>query len=1150
MHAPACSAHRAWLLRSSVAVLGALALSMVVAAPALAGGWWRVSSRAAPSFLAPGGKATIILTASNVGDTGVLGSNTPVSVRDVLPAGLEATAIKGAPAFEEVEEGHQMSCDLATLTCTSAPETLPPFQALDVEIQVNVKPGATTGELNKLNVQGGEQEDRPGVQPPGASLEQPITVNGSATPFGVEDNGYALSPEEEGGAPDTSAGSHPFQLTTTLNLNQAVEKVGEFELVAAAPALPKDLSFNLPPGLIGDPLGVAQCPSVDFLAITPGALNGCQPESAVGVVLVTLDEPAQFHNITRAVPLWNLEPANGEPARFGFEVLKVPVVLDTAVRSRGDYGVTVSVNDAPQAAQILASEVTIWGVPGEASHDSSRGWACLLGGVYFNHEKPCQPPNPHSNTAFLTLPTSCTGPVKSTVEGHSWPLKTLAGEAGQIFALDGSSTEDTLPGMHGCEQVPFSPSIKLEGETHAADTPTGLKADVHVPQQGTLEGGALSEADVRTSTVTLPEGVLLSPSSANGLQACSQQQIGYEGPPGTDLLAEGAPQPLRFSSEPAHCPDASKVGTVRVHTPLLEHELEGAVYLAAQNDNPFGSLLALYVVAEDPFSGIRVKLAGEGKLNGQTGQLTTSFVTTPQVPFEDFQLQFPGGPRASLTTPPVCGSYQTAAIFTPWTGTAPVQSLSTAGEFDITSGPGGSSCANPQPFAPTFQAGSANAQAGAFAPFTLQITRPDSNQPLTGVAVHLPPGAAAMLSTIKQCSEPQASAGECGPESLIGTATATSGLGPDPYAVTGGRVYITGPYAGAPFGLTIVTPAVAGPFNLGNVIVRSTINVDPSTAAVTISSGLPTIVQGHGMPSSGIPLQLQSIAVDVDRPNFEFNPTSCNPMQVTGLLSGGQGAQAQVSSPFQVGGCAGLPFKPAFAIFTQGQTSKTNGASLTVRVTSTKGQANIAKTVLTLPQVLPARLTTLQKACVAATFEANPAACPEGSVVGSATVHTPVLSRPLTGPAYLVSHGNAAFPDVEFVLQGEGITLILDGQTDIKHGITTSTFNAVPDAPVETFEAVLPEGPHSALGATSSLCGQALSAPTLITGQNGQLIRQTTKITVTGCQAGKATRAQLLAKALAACRKKYKHDHHKRISCERQARKHYAAKKAGQKTRR
>ncbi len=549
-------------------MLPAAALVLVVGVgSASATAWWRVRSRSAPTVLRPGQTAAITISATNLGDTGVNATSRPVTISDVLPPGLQATSIVGAPAFHK-EASYLMSCELSTLTCTSKPEVFPAFEQLQVTISVNVLSGANDGELNEVSVRGGEQEDEPGTMAREVSASRPLKVGESATPFGVEENGYSLIPENEGGSLDTQAGSHPFQLTTTLNLNQTLEHPRE---LASAPGLPKNLAFNLPPGLIGDPQAVPACPLVDFLAISEADTNACDPRSAIGVAVVTLDEPLRFGDITRAVPLWNLEPAHGEPARLGFEVIKVPVVLNTSARTGGDYGVSVSVSEAPESVQLLSSEVTIWGAPGEAAHNPSRGWACLLGGVYVNHAAPCQDASQSPPGAFLTLPTACTGPLLSSVEGESWPLQTLSSEPGEIFSLTG---EAPVTGFRECAVPPFEPRLGITSSTRAANSPTGLTATVHIPQQFTIQAtGGLGEADLKDTTVTLPEGVQVSPSAANGLQACSQSEIGYEGQPPNDPLAPGAGEPLRFSQAPAACPEASKVGTVRVKTPLLEHEL-------------------------------------------------------------------------------------------------------------------------------------------------------------------------------------------------------------------------------------------------------------------------------------------------------------------------------------------------------------------------------------------------------------------------------------------------------------------------------------------------------------------------------------------------------------------------------------------------
>jgi hypothetical protein len=652
---------------------------------------------------------------------------------------------------------------------------------------------------------------------------------------------------------------------------------------------------------------------------------------------------------------------------------------------------------------------------------------------------------------------------------------------------------------------------------------------------------------VRDTTIALPQGVTLNPSAANGLEGCSEAQVGYAG-------LNQATQTHEFNTDPVACPDSSKVGKVRIKTPLLSHELEGGVYLASpapngeEGHNPFNSLIALYVVAEDPVSGVLVKLAGEGHLDEGTLRISTSFNNTPQVPFEELSLHLFGGPRASVTTPSTCGTFATNGVFIPWSGPEELSVYSPAEHFSITSSANGSECpAAGLPFSPGFLAGSGTQEAGAFTSFNLELSRRDGDQALSGLSMHLPPGIAALLSSVELCTDAQAAASVCPPGSEVGHATAIAGLGSEPYVQEGGRVFVTERYGDAPFGLEIVTPANAGPFDLGYVTVRSKLYVDPNNASVTIvSDPLPTQIRG-------IPLQLKRVLVTVDRPGFEFNPTSCAPMSIEGTITGAEGASAGMSNPFQVGDCGALPFSPQLTASAVGQGSKAEGTTFAVTVrsggTNSSGvaQAGIAKVQLQLPKQLSSRLPTLQKACTDAVFNANPASCDEGSVIGYATIHTPVLKNPLTGPAYLVSHGGAAFPDVEFVLQGEGIKLVLDGQTDIKGELTYSRFESTPDAPFTVFETVLPAGLHGVLtpnvpeSKRFSLCGETLTMPTTMIAQNGSRIEQDTKVQVTGCgevrsaKVSKLTLQQKLKRALSSCRHKYKHSKHSRVTCERRA---------------
>ncbi len=866
------------------------------------------------------------------------------------------------------------------------------------------------------------------------------------------------------GSPDTQAGSHPYALTAALHLKTTFNAAGK----PASDGSVKDIEVNSPAGLVGDPNATLKC-TPDQLS-KQGGPESCPTGSQVGIAIVSLT--VSQGNINFPVPVFNMVAAAGRPLTLGFNVSGVNVFTDAKLRSGSDYGVSVLSHDVSAALPFTGIVLTLWGVPADPSHDAQRCWE--------PNETTLTCSEPHSADIpvkpFLTLPTSCAGPQATTVSADSW-------ENPGVFVQDSFLTHDNSGnpiGNDGCNRLGFTPTIVAQPDTAAASTPTGLHVDLHLPQSENPEG--LAESHLKNAVVTLPVGMSVNPSAADGLQSCSLAQIALSSP------------------EPAACPDASKVGSVEADTPLIDHPLQGSVFLAAQNENPFGSLLGIYIVVSDPQTGIVVKVPADVVLDPVTGQLRAIVQNSPQLPFEDLKLDFFGGSRAALVTPGSCGTFTTTSDLTPWS-TPDIADASPSDSFTIASGANGAACGSG--FAPGFSAGTVNNQAGAFSPFNVSIARGDQEQSLGGIAVTTPPGLLGILKGVERCGEPQASQGACGAGSLIGHASAAAGAGPDPFDVGGGQVFLTGPYKGAPFGLSIVVPAVAGPFNLGNVVVRSAIDVDPHTARISIASDpLPTILQG-------IPLLIKRVNVTVDRPGFMFNPTSCAPLSVDGTLTSAQGASAQVSSHFEAANCAVLPFKPSFKVSTQAATSKKGGASLDVKVGSSQGQANIGKVAVSLPKQLPSRLTTIQQACTEAAFAANPASCPAGSNIGIATATTPVLASPLTGPAYLVSHGGAAFPDLVVILQGEGVTLELVGSINIKHGVTSSAFDSVPDAPIGSFELKLPEGPHSALAAVlpakakRNLCGTSLTMPTTITGQNGAQVKQSTKIAVTGCTKAK-----------------------------------------------
>ena len=947
--------------------------------------------------------------------------------------------------------------------------------------------------------------------------------------FGVKS--FEVSFLNEDGTPDTQAGSHPYEFLNTIEFNShymPLESNADSTYVREPDGTMRDLTVDLPPGLVGDPNATAKKCTLSKLFEEKGVVQtpegGCPPESLIGHFKAKWD-PHLFGYDEFDEPVYNMAAPRGVALQLGINYSKTDVFIDNGLLAGGDYPVQATVVGAPPEAPLLRTQLTLSGVVGSGS----------------------------TRKAFLTLPTGCHGPLRSTIEMDSYEEP---GHWVHEEALTRNSVGAPVS-LTGCSKLVFLPTISVVPDTTDASTSSGLTVDVHVPQGAASNPAGLAESSLRDTTVALPEGVSINPAGADGLEACSSDRnalaAGALGGPGDQIGFLGAEQ-LNKAYEPgvetdtftpeianplqpgvSFCPDGSKIGTVKIKTPLLEHELEGSVYLAAQNTNPFGSLVAMYIVAEDPFSGSLIKLAGEVKLS-DTGQIVTTFKNTPDLPFEDLELHFFGGERAPLSTPSRCGTYTTHASFVPWDGNGPVEASSS---FQIASGPNGSPCPGARlPFSPSLTGGATNVNAGAFSPLTLTMSRKDGEQNLQSVEAKLPPGLSGILSNIELCREPQANLGECPPNSLIGETTISVGVGGAPYSVAGGKFYLTGPYNGsggctvgstgcAPFGITFEVPAKAGPFDLKRnsanpagedpcdcVIVRGKIEVNPITAAITITSDPPGSPDAIPTSIEGIPLEIQHVNAITTRGDFQFNPTNCNKMEVTGTIHSSENMTDTIGVPFQVTNCAVLGFKPGLKVSTSGKTSRANGASLSVKLTYPKApfgsQANIRSVKVDLPKQLPSRLTTLQKACPAKTFEANPAGCSAASIVGHGKAITPLIPVPLTGPAYFVSYGGAKFPELVVVLQGYGVTLDLHGETFIsKAGITSSTFHTVPDAPVGSFELNLPQGKYSALAANGNLCKSKLAMPTAFVAQNGMEIHESTKIGVTGCpKSKKATKTK------------------------------------------
>jgi hypothetical protein len=1104
-----------------VCVLGVFSASALAVAP---GTGWQAFSSVYPTNLPPGGSGKIQVGLMN---TGALPSAGAITVVDTLPPGLTATQAGGmpegrpvilTPEEEEFEFGGarwictgngsgERNIEGATvITCVSDPTFLPslpkgsgretePVERLGIAI--NVQEGASGKPSNRIMISGGGAART-------TSVSDPLTISSSIPGFGFA--GWDVWFTNADGSPTTQAGSHPYEATFAVGFN-------ELSNVTLAGGEPRNLQSELPPGLFGDPNAVPRC--------TRSQLDGqqCPPQTQIGVdaaglggTFASTEGPGAFERL----PVYNMVPPPGVVAEFAFSILGLHAFFDVGVRSGGGYGLVAHVNNLPEAT-VNENVLTLWGVPADPAHDfQRRGPGCgqevegCSSGII---------PKP-----FLTMPTSCVGPQAFTIRGlGTWSDPDARAEA-TVLTHDDNATP---VGFTGCEHLSFEPSLSAVPDTSQADTATGLAVDLRIPQEALTLPQGLVAATLKDPKVTLPEGIVINPGQAAGLVACQPEQANVQG--------EG----------PQSCPAASKVGTVKVKTPLLEgaleSELQGDVYVLQSNPP---NLQILVTASGD---GIYLKLVGDVHLDEATGQITTTFSEAPELPFTDFKLTFDGGAQAALVTPSGCGAYTTSSQFTPWS-TPFGEDVLTSSSFSITSGPGGGACPSPPPFTPSMTAGVMSDQAGGYTDFSLLLQNGDGQQRVSRFQLKTPRGLSGMISQVPLCGEPQAAQGSCSAASQIGHAIVTSGPGAHPLVIPQpGQpqvpIFLTGPYKGAPFGLSIATPVIAGPFNLGTVVTRAKIEVDPHTAQITVTTDpLPQIIVG-------VPTHLRSIYSVIDRPGFMFNPTNCDQQEFTGTGISAESVSAPIASRFQLGSCRNLAFKPKFTASTRGDgQQKGKGASLTVRVASRQGpnsnpavvsEANISKVDVSLPLALPARLTTLQKACTESQFAANPAGCPAASNVGTAVARTPVLPVALEGPAYLVSHGGAAFPDLVIVLQGDGVRVDLVGNTQIKKGITFSHFDTVPDAPISSFELKLPEGPFSALAATRNLCASTrtvrvsrrvtrrvhgrlrrvtvkvkrsvpvpLVMPTTITAQNGAVLKQSTKIAVTGCSAAKKKAAK------------------------------------------
>ena len=924
----------------------------------------------------------------------------------------------------------------------------------------------------------------------------------AAAPAQASAAGFGFLPGAEGfdftatnhdGTLAGEAGTHPYQLSATVNFNQGPESPGQPGVPFPAADL-RDMRFELPSGLVGNPSVLSRCTLAQFNTprsspFEKESLSGesCPDKSQVGTVSMT---SALLGGTTRTFGLFNLTPSPGDVAELGTAPFGEPIAFAARVRNvAGEYGLTMEAQNFPQGLAIDGAQITLWGTPWAVSHDGERGNCLKEAEPAFSWAK-CSVGAPKTNRpeAFLTLPPSCTGPLVYSASVDSW-------QAPRHWIDDSSLS----PALTRCDRLHFQTSSFSGPTTNRASSATGFDFNLSVDQEGLLESKegpteheGLAGPQVQKAVVALPEGFTINPSVGAGLGVCTPAQYDSEtatSPPG------------------AGCPNQSKIGTFRVQSPLLVEEttsfeqiVNGSMYLAQPYHNPFDSLIAIYLIARAP-NGIFVKVAGELVPNPQTGQLLATFEGLPQIPYTSLKIHFREGQRSPLATSAACGTYTTGVELTPWQSVAQIQPSITHQnfEFSISAGVGGGPCPSPgaPPFAPGAENGSVNSNAGSYSPFYLHLTRGDTEQEITSYSTTLPPGLTGKIAGIPYCPEADIEAAKaetgvgelerpsCPAGSEIGHTIAGYGLG-EVLTYAPGKLYLAGPYHGSPLSIVAVDSALVGPFDLGVVIVRSAIDVNPYTAQVSIDSAasdpIPHII-------GGIPIHLRDIRVYISRPDFTLNPTSCEPFTVTSTLTGSsppfanpKDITAQVTNPFHASNCSSLGFAPSLSMKLLGKTNRGAFPALRAIVRERPGDANVGQASVALPHAEFLAQEHLNNVCTTAQFQAH--ACPANSVYGHARAVTPLLEEPLEGPVYLESGPGHLIPDLVASLHGRGIEIDLAGRVDSVRGGMRARFEVLPDAPASEFELTLDGGSKGLLQNSVNICASPGAAAARFIGQN------------------------------------------------------------------